>query len=130
MKKLIKSLKMREKAAYPSFMRQMQHITTWSDLQEYCESDHVAVHLLGTTGYLIISDKEVVDWVGKPGDVWGAFRIIRRHFGKTPFSMDLREKTSWPVVQLLARRKRVEVVSSSVWIWETETMHEVSLKLI
>jgi hypothetical protein len=47
MKKLFKQLKRREKAAYPSFMLGLQRLHTWSDLQEYCESDQVQVTLLG-----------------------------------------------------------------------------------
>ena len=119
--KLLKELKKREKAAYPSYMRQMQHCRNWSDLQEYCESDHIQVHLLGDTGYLILSEDEVIDWVGAPGTVFKMMSIVKHHFGDRPFGVDLRS-TSYPIIELMARRNKLSIHDAEIWWWDNEQM--------
>lgn len=129
-KRIIKQLKKREKAAYPSFMRQMQHIKTWSDLEDYCESDQVTIHLLGDKGYLILTEDEVVDWVGDKHHSISVLGIIRRTFGNRPFSVDLRKSTSWPILKILEKTGRLHIYNIRSWDWSGETMYEATVLLL
>lgn len=125
----VKALRKREKAAYPYFMRQMQQIKTWSDLEDYCESDQVTVHLLGDKGYLILTEDEVVDWVGDKHHSIKALGIIRRAFGNRPFDVDLRETTSWPILRTLEKMGRLHMSNVSPWNWNGETMYEATIQM-
>jgi hypothetical protein len=127
--KILKALRKREKAAYPSFMRQMQRIKTWSDLQEYCESDQVVVHFLGDKGYLILTESEVVDWVGDGQHSLKAFGIIKKAFGDRPFNVDLRKSSSWPIMKVMERRGRINMKKVSSWEWGDETMYEAIITI-
>lgn len=129
MKKLLKTLKSREKAAYPRFMRQMQYIKSWADLEDYCESEQVTVHLLGDSGYLIITEDEVVDWVGDVYNLMKAFGIIKKAFGNQPFKVDLRECTSWLIMKTMERRGRISISNISPWCWEGEVMYEATITI-
>lgn len=129
MNKTVKALRKREKVAYPYFMRQMQVIKTWSDLEDYCESDQVTVHFLGDKGYLILTEDEVVDWVGDKHHSIKALGIIRRAFGNRPFSVDLRESTSWPILKVLEQAGRLQIHDVSSWDWDGEIMYEATIQL-
>jgi len=125
---MLTELKAREKAAYPAFMRQMQDCYVWSDLQEYCESNTVSVHLLGDNGYIVLTDDEVVDWVGT-GQIFKALGIIKRAFGSHPFKVDLRETTSWPIMKALEKGGRLKLNNVSPWEWGNETMYEATITI-
>ena len=127
--KVLKALKKREKAAYPSFMRQMQQIEKWSDLQDYCESDYVRVHLLGDEGYIVLTEDEVVDWVGGKGSIFKAFSIIKKAFGDRSFQVDLREKTSLPIIKIMEQRGKINIQNLSSWEWEEEKMIEAMITI-
>lgn len=128
-KKQLKSLRKREKAAYPSFMRQMQHCYTWADLQDYCESTYVSIHFLGKNGYIILTENEVVDWVGD-NQLFKMVCILKNHFKDCPFKVDLRESTSRPIVQKFAHRGHIQIKSVSSWKWEDETMIEAVITIL
>jgi len=130
MKALIKVLKMREKAAYPSFMRQMQACRTWSDLQDYCESDQVKVHLLGDKGYLILTEDEVIDWVGDGVHSLKAFGLIKEAFGYNSIKVDLRQSTSWPIMKVMEQRGKIEITNTSTWEWGDEVMVEATINIV
>jgi hypothetical protein len=124
---MIKTLKKRERAAYPSFMRQMQQIKTWRDLQEYCESPHVYVHLLGEKGYLIMTPSEVVDIVAGPKDIFRALSLIKTHFGEKTFVADFRESTSWRLIKVLERQNKVQLHGVKRWTWKKEVMYQCTV---
>lgn len=130
MRKLMKELKRRERAAYPPHMRQIEDCSTWSDLQEYCESGQVNVHLLGKTGYIIYTQSEVVDWVGDATTCFEAFRIIKNAFGNKPFGADFRASTSWPIMQVMERRGRIRLSNVSSWYWGSEEMFEATVTIL
>lgn len=127
MKKLFKQLKRREKAAYPSFMLGLQHLRTWSDLQEYCESDQVQVTLLGENGYIILTPNEVLDMVASPSDIWRAIATLKTYYGSRPFTADFRETTSWKFVCMAKRRGKISVSYLHQWSWDSEIMHKAEI---
>jgi hypothetical protein len=127
---MLETIRRIERTAYPQHMRQMQNIFTWEDLEDYCESSQVELKLLGDDGYIILTEDEVVDWVGRPNTTFAAIRIIKRHFHKQWFTADLREKTSWPIVKAMEERGKLKIRDHEEWTWGGETMHEVSIKLL
>lgn len=126
---MISELRRREKSAYPAFMRQMQACWSMEDLQDYCESDHVEFHLLGDNGYIILTEDEVVDWVGGGIHSLKALGIIKRAFGTSPFTVDLRETTSWPIMKALEARGSLTITKVSPWDWDGETMYEATIRM-
>jgi hypothetical protein len=131
MNTLLKLLRRKEKHAYPSFMRQLQYIYKWEDLQEYCESSQVEVHLLGRRGYIIMTPTEIVDLVVlEPNQIFGAYRCIRRHYGiGSRISLDCRENTSWKIVKFFQDRGKIKLHMVSPWTWGNETMYEVEIEI-
>jgi len=127
---MVKQLKKRERAAYPSYMRQMQHFRTWADLQNYCEHDQVSAHLVGTKGYLIMTPTEVVDLVASPSDIWKVLAIIKAYYGSRSFTADFRETTSWRLVRMAERRGKLRVSNVSQWYWESEVMYEAEIVFV
>jgi len=126
--KIIKELRRRERKAYPAYMRQMQDMRTWADLQEYCESNQVGIRLLGADGYLITTEDEVVDWVGGNSNPFELLTIINNVFGGKPFKADLRETTSWPIIKRLVDKNKLILHSVEVWFWEEEKMFAVVIE--
>jgi hypothetical protein len=127
---MIKQLKKRERAAYPSYMRQMQYIRTWADLQGYCEHNQVSAHLVGEKGYLIMTPTEVVDLVASPSDIWKVLAIIKAYYGSRSFTADFRETTSWKLVCVAERRGKLRVSNVSQWYWESEIMYEAEVSFV
>lgn len=128
-KEVLKALRKREKTAYPSYMRQLKAVKTWEDLEDYCESSQVEVHLLGDKGYLILTEGEVVDWVGDGRHSLKALGIIKRAFGTHPFKVDLRATTSWPIIKALERGGRLTLSNLSHWEWGGETMFAATITI-
>ena len=125
---MISKIRKREKAAYPSYMRQMQRFKKWSDLTEYCESDQVKVHLLGKKGYVIMTPYELVDLVAEPRDIFKALAVIKAYYGNRPFSADFRETTSWRLAQMAQRRGKIQLSDVDNWSWGTETMFSAEVR--
>lgn len=130
MKKKLNELRRREKVAYPPHMLQMQGCKTWGDLQDYCESSHVEIYFLGSNGYVILTQSEVVDWVGDATTCFEAFRIIKNAFGNKPFGADFRASTSWPIMQVMERRGRIRLSNVSSWYWGSEEMFEATVTIL
>ena len=123
----LKELKRREAIAYPSHMREICDCYNWGDLQEYCESDNISVFFLGTDGYLLCTEDEVVDWVGNGSTVFSAFKTLKKHFKYNEFSVDLRASTSYPIAKMLVKSGRITLYVSDEWYWEDELMYEAKI---
>ena len=103
-------------------MRQMQGIRTWTDLQEYCESEQVHVHLL-RKGYLIYTPDEIVDFASEePLDIFKVWRILKKEVSGRWMMTDLRSSTSWRLARSLSRRNRIAIRNIEKWNWEEEEM--------
>jgi len=122
-----------EREFHPPHMRQMQDITSWSELAEYCECrpQHVRLHLVGSQGYVLWArtgrrSVEVVDIAGRfDHRLMSALRRVAKP--GWAIRADVREDTAYRIVQALARRGHVRIVQDTPWDWDGVNMHEMVL---
>jgi len=128
MRKLLNHLKKLERQNYPEFMQYMQDIDNWEEFCEYCECDNPVVH--STDGScLIMTHSEIVDLVATPQDIFRIYKWVREHFGNRIIEGDFRYNTSYPIIKLFEKRKKINILSETKWYWEHERMIEIKFQI-
>lgn len=126
-KLILQELKRREALHYPAFMRQMEYLSSWKDLDDYCEGEPTVIMGKGD-GYAIHTKDEIVDVASSsPLEAMVLFLILRKHFSKHEkrISADFRNSTSYPILLAAASKGMVIIHKKRDWWWEGELMMEV-----
>ena len=131
----LKKMKDIEAVAYPSFMQSICDCDTLEELADYCECKVSQLFVIcGNNYYLLASNKkrsvEIVDFAstGRCNELFKVINICFEEFKNKRVTMDCRESTSYPIVTLLLKRKKVKY-EDNAWNWNGETMHEIKFKL-
>lgn len=129
----LKALRKIEAAAYPKHMQYMQDIRSWVDVQEYCESETVAV-LLKDHFYCLATEVEVVDLASSSklsiADSLEVVSFLQETFESRPFTLDARETTSYRLLKMLEKRGRLAILSDEPWDWDGIAMHEMTVQFL
>ncbi len=128
-------LKQVEKAAYPHWMRQLQHVGSARQVAEYAEVSLKNLRLIQGPGWYAIlgihkNYVEICDFASETGRVTGSvvFKVIREVLacGRKTFVMDCRE-TSYALLMALAQRRGWRVEEEESWPWGPENMTSVTV---
>lgn len=135
----IEAIKAIEKAAYPSYYRQMQDIEDESDLTDYIASSKYIIFIDCEKGwYLIITfsrrgrEAEIVDLASRNGigkDILSCIEYIKKNnvFSRViKITLDARETTSYPMIKLI-RDIGYDVIRDKEYLWCSEKFHEIIL---
>ena len=124
-----------EAVAYPSFMQSICDCDTLEELADYCECKVSQLFVIcGNNYYLLAANKkrsvEIVDFAstGRCNELFKVINICFEEFKNKRVTMDCRESTSYPIVTLLLKRKKVKY-EDNTWDWNGETMHEICFHL-
>ena len=103
-----------------------------SELTEYCEGKPSIVSW--ENGYLLVTDKEIVDLASTKAvplkKILELLRFCKGHFNNRVVSLDARASTSYPLLLIMARRKRLEILTSAEWEWDGELFYELTVRFI
>ena len=124
-----------EAVAYPSFMQSICDCDTLEELADYCECKVSQLFcIVNRNYYLLAANKrhsvEIVDFAstGRCNELFKVINICFEEFKNKRVTMDCRESTSYPIVTLLLKRKKVKY-EDNTWDWNGETMHEICFHL-
>ena len=127
----LKKMKDIEAVAYPSFMQSICDCDTLEELADYCECKVSQLFVIcGNNYYLLAANKqrsvEIVDFAstGRCNELFKVINICFEEFKNKRVTMDCRESTSYPIVTLLLKRKKIKYTDTT-WYWEDEAMHEI-----
>ena len=120
-----------EAVAYPSFMQSICDCDTLEELANYCECKVSQLFCICSTNYYLLAANkkrsvEIVDFAstGRCPELFKVMNICLEQFKNKKVTMDCRESTSYPIVTLLLKRKKIKYTDTT-WYWEDEAMHEI-----
>ena len=127
----LKKMKDIEAVAYPSFMQSICDCDTLEELANYCECKVSQLFCICSTNYYLLAANkkrsvEIVDFAstGRCSELFKVMNICLEQFKNKKVTMDCRETTSYPIVTLLLKRKKIKYTDTT-WYWEDEAMHEI-----
>jgi hypothetical protein len=135
-KNQFKTIQKIERSSYPNYMRSYQSIKfnkIADHLIDYLESNDFVI-LLDDSAYLIATfdgnSAEIVDFAGK-SNIFRFFTVLNEIFVSRNirfFGADLRETTSYRLVDFILRKTESMLESDSIWYWESEAFHAVRFR--
>ena len=118
-----------EKAVYPEYMCYLGDCDNKKEVAEYMECKPREIfYMLGDNYYLLAAIKkdfiEIVDLASTgPMNIFKILNTLETKLKGKKIIMDARKETSYPIIILLLKRKKIKLLKDEIWDWDGEEMH-------